>query len=42
MKHTQLKSMQANVVYIELPEAGHGGDLESILEIIPWIKKYSD
>ena len=38
----QLKSMQANVVYIELPEAGHGGDLESILEIIPWIKKYSD
>jgi len=38
----ELKAMQANVVYIELPEAGHGGNLESLLEIVPWIEKYSD
>jgi len=38
----KLQAMQANVEYIELPEAGHGGDLDSILEIISWVKKYSD
>jgi predicted esterase len=37
-----LKSLGANVVFIELAEGGHGGDEESILQIIPWIKKYSD
>jgi len=38
----KLQAMQANVEYIELPEGGHGGDLDSILEIISWVKKYSD
>jgi predicted esterase len=39
----KLKAMNANVVYIEIPEGGHGnyGDYDPGTEILAWIEKYA-
>ena len=40
----KLKALDANVVYREIPEGGHGNSAsyDLIAEIIAWIRKYSD
>ena len=40
----KLEALQANVVYIEVPEGGHGDfkDNEPLMELLAWVKQYAE
>lgn len=40
----KLEALQANVVYIEVPEGGHGDfkDNEALMQLLAWVKQYAE